>query len=49
MPGQPAVMPGSRIGRDRGGSPMIEAGVVGRVGVDFTPATPRTSLAAADG
>ena len=28
---------------------MIEAVVVGRVGVDFTPATPRTSLAAADG
>jgi 5-dehydro-2-deoxygluconokinase len=28
---------------------MIEAVVVGRVGVDFTPATPRTSLAEADG
>ncbi len=28
---------------------MIEAVVVGRVGVDLTPATPRTTLAAADG
>lgn len=28
---------------------MIEAVVIGRVGVDFTPATPRTTLAAADG
>ena len=27
---------------------MIEALVIGRVGVDFTPASPRTSLAAAD-
>ena len=26
---------------------MIEALVIGRVGVDFTPASPRTSLAAA--
>ena len=28
---------------------MIEAIVIGRVGVDLTPATPRTTLAAADG
>ena len=27
---------------------MIEALVIGRVGVDFTPASPRTTLAAAD-
>ena len=35
-------------GAPAGHPPALEAFVVGRIGVDLTPATPRTSLAAAD-
>ena len=40
-PGAPAGRPGVPAG-------LLEAFVVGRIGVDLTPPTPRTSLAAAD-